>query len=156
MVASSASWQISIDFKQVSHLASIPSTHSFWRIWCIPRNSTSEMKSRTGFRFSNYMGNMCEKELLEDVSVTWTIVRCFKSNNWKTIIFHCSKKKKNGSATSVSRLKDAPNITDPISNCEKHSQTQAKKSIRDTFSSRKLKRIRVQCLPNIAQSNNTR
>ena len=50
--------------------------------------------------------------ILEDISVTYAIVRCV-SINWKTIIFHCSKN--DASPLRVTRLKVAPNTVDPIS-----------------------------------------
>ena len=50
--------------------------------------------------------------ILEDISVTETIVWCQNINS-KTIIFHCSKNY--SSPTRVTRLKVAPNMADPIS-----------------------------------------
>ena len=50
--------------------------------------------------------------ILEDVSVTETIVWCQNINS-KTIIFQCSKNY--GSLTRVTRLKVAPIMADPIS-----------------------------------------
>ena len=50
--------------------------------------------------------------ILEDVSVTETIVWCYIIN-LKTIIFQCSKNY--GTPTRVTRLKVAPNMADPIS-----------------------------------------
>ena len=50
--------------------------------------------------------------ILEDVSATETIVWCQNINS-KTIIFQCPKK--HGTTTSVTRLKVAPNMVDPIS-----------------------------------------
>ena len=50
--------------------------------------------------------------ILEDVSVTETIVWCL-SINLKAFIFQCSKKY--GTLTLVTRLKVAPNMADPTS-----------------------------------------
>ena len=50
--------------------------------------------------------------ILEDVSVTETIVWCYDSN-LKTIIFQCSKNY--STPTRVTRLKVGPNTADPIS-----------------------------------------
>ena len=54
--------------------------------------------------------------ILEDVSVTETIVRCLIFN-LKSIIFQYSKKY--GNPTRVTRLKVAPNMENPISLNEK-------------------------------------
>ena len=54
--------------------------------------------------------------ILEDVSVTETIVRC-QTINLNTIIFQSSENY--GSPTSVTRLNVAPNMADPISLNEK-------------------------------------
>ena len=56
--------------------------------------------------------------ILEDVSVTKTIVWCW-TINIKTIIFQCSKNYGSPTRTRVSRLKVAPNMADPISLNEK-------------------------------------
>ena len=54
--------------------------------------------------------------ILEDVPVTETIVWCL-TIKLKTIIFQCSKNY--SSLTRVTRLKIAPNMTNPISLNEK-------------------------------------
>ena len=75
----------------------------------LTKNKKTKTKTKKTF-FQNHFWQSVDA-ILEDVSVAKTIV-WYLTINLETIIFQCSKT--NGSPTSVTRLKVAPNMADPI------------------------------------------